>query len=411
MTSDEVSQGRQDTPRRGWKPRRSGSHECRRVPHAGQGADRIRRDHWRRPCKTGRDVEVGQTSVALDVRRLVFPAEADVERQPSGDTEAVVDVCVVDAATNPCPWIPESNRARRRDAQEEIGEGAASRGAGERQRAARIRLRVQIEMVQAGVGAEREVVTAAPHLDLAAGHMRRPRRALVIAAAKVQQIREGDRRRTPVARILIVADDPGVARDVDAIGEERGRLAGDGGETVARARVDSRRDTAGPAHVRRDRRLPAGVGEIKHVRRAGDAALEPDRPAQHRTRAEIARCPHLQGVGRRLAHNWPLQVRPRGRGASFQRVVLQQRRRLGRDAFGWNDVAGKRFARLRIANDAGPGATDRPCAPRVSVRSPIASSRNAARRADNSVASTARTCSRNGIRSGPPTVRPSCALA
>ena len=109
--------------------------------------------------------------------------------------------------------VAEGDRAGVGHAEQEVGEIRTGGGAGEGEGAARILLREEVELLAAEVAADREVVRAVAPEDV------EPDGAGLIAGEGLLAVGqpgdaagEGEARRSPVLRLLVVAGDAGLAR-------------------------------------------------------------------------------------------------------------------------------------------------------------------------------------------------------
>src|SRR5204863_6246261 len=107
------------------------------------------------------DVEIDELMRRLGEGRLELPPQAYVQRQRGLNAPVVVDVGVIGGGAKADAAVARCDRARGRNTEEEIREGVPRQRAGERQRAARILLRAQIDGVRADVPADGDVVETA----------------------------------------------------------------------------------------------------------------------------------------------------------------------------------------------------------------------------------------------------------
>ena len=149
----------------------------------------------------------------------------------------------------------------------------------------------------ADAAAEREVVAAAAEKALG-----RPRVRLV-ARERRQGIGEpgdaageGQARRPPVHRFLVVAGDARLARHVGAVGKVRRRLVGRARELIAQAQREELREPVRPV----DRGIDAGrarhILEAEQVRRLGRRPLVGERAGQLIARVDRLRRARLHVV-------------------------------------------------------------------------------------------------------------------
>ncbi len=185
--------------------------------------------------------------------------------------------------------VAERDRARLRQAHQEIGDVGAGGRSGEREAASWVLLREDGQRHAADAAAEGEAVPPAVAKDFDGSAVRPAVVARVVAGRERRQTaRERQRRRAPVGRVLVVPGDAGLTRDVHQVGEVRRHVGREIGEFVARAHEHELRQAIGPDQ----RRVGIGhcglVHEVEQVGGVGRDAL-----IGHRSHELLAGVDHL----------------------------------------------------------------------------------------------------------------------
>ena len=200
----------------------------------GEGADRVRSQHWNRIRKTRSDVQVHQPPVLFGGGSPIFPAQAQVQAESRADAPIVGHKSVGNGFPKILVGVAERDRAGVRHAEQEVRQVAASAGnrravsgdlgrrTGEGETAARVLLRQIVELLPAEIAAEGNVVRAVQPEQV--GRQGAGLVAIIGGLGIGNPTDAGGKlqaRRSPIDRALVVTADAEISRNIHAVGEIR----------------------------------------------------------------------------------------------------------------------------------------------------------------------------------------------
>ena len=330
----------------------------------GQRSNRIAADDRRSSCEARRNVEVDEAAEKLRDGRAILPANAGVERELWRHAPVVGHIFVVDGFAEIFVGIAIGDGAGVGNTEEKVGKiGTAGGGAGgtgsggcsgEHKRAARILLRTVVELLAAEIAAEGDVVNS-----VNPEHGQGGSAGLVtgVGAVLVGQLgnaaREGQGRRTPVGRILIVPGDSGEPGDILAILNPGSHLRSQSAELIARVEEHSLAEAMRPLHARIESQQIGGVDEIEDAGSAGPRALQRELAVDLIPETQRLVDARLKRVLVRIAQQRSLIVVQSSSSEIGQRIKSKQSFRLIADASLRNGVVLERLAGRGIVDDDG----------------------------------------------------------
>ena len=241
-------------------------------PHERVGAP-VGRDEGHRG-EVRRHVQVCETPASFGERRFEFPPDAVGQRDSGTRRPVVSHIRRIELPAEVLVRVAERDRARLRQPEQEVGEIESGGRAGEAERAAGILLSGDVVQDSPRLDPEPDVVRAAEAREIRPPHVRLGRRRGVSARAQAGHIAgKAQRRRPPVARVLVVAVDAREAGDVQAVGEERHQLAGRARVLIAQSQRHVPRGPQRQQAIRRQTGRGARVLEAKQRPRITGTAL------------------------------------------------------------------------------------------------------------------------------------------